>query len=49
MAAEYSFVPVQTVAENANVTFADGDRACRKAAEKISQCAQALADHPDPQ
>ena len=24
------------------------DRACRKAAEKISQCAQALADHPDP-
>lgn len=30
MAAEYSFVPVQTVAENANVTFADGDRACRK-------------------
>lgn len=30
MAAEYSFVPEQTVAENANVVFADGDRACRK-------------------
>ena len=24
------------------------DRACRKAAEKITQCAQALADHSDP-
>ena len=24
------------------------DRACRKAAEKIAQCAQALADHADP-
>lgn len=30
MAAEYSFVPLQNVAENANVVFADGDRACRK-------------------
>lgn len=30
MAAEYSFVPLQIVAENANITFADGDRACRK-------------------
>ena len=24
------------------------DRACRKAVQKIAQCAQALADHPDP-
>lgn len=30
MAAEYSFVPVQTVAEDENVLFLDGDRACRK-------------------
>lgn len=28
--AEYSFVPVQTVAEDVNVLFMDGDRACRK-------------------
>lgn len=27
---EYSFVPVQTVAEDENVLFLDGDRACRK-------------------
>jgi hypothetical protein len=30
MAAEYSFVPVQTVAEDENILFTDGDRACRK-------------------
>lgn len=30
MAAEYSYVPVQTVAEDGNVLFLDGDRACRK-------------------
>lgn len=30
MAAEYSFVPVQTVAEDENIIFTDGDRACRK-------------------
>lgn len=30
MAAEYSNIPVQTVAENENVLFLDGDRACRK-------------------
>ncbi len=30
MAAEYSYVPSQIVAEDANVTFMDGDRACRK-------------------
>lgn len=30
MAAEYSFVPVQTVAVDENITFMDGDRACRK-------------------
>lgn len=30
MAAEYSFVPTQTVAEDANILFADGDRACKK-------------------
>ena len=30
MAAEYSYVPVQTVAEDENVLFLDGDRACRK-------------------
>ena len=30
MAAEYSYVPVQTVAEDENVLFLDGDRACKK-------------------
>ena len=30
MAAEYSYIPVQTVAEDGNVLFLDGDRACRK-------------------
>ena len=30
MAAEYSFVPVQTVDVDGNVTFMDGDRSCRK-------------------
>ena len=30
MAAEYSYVPVQTVAEDENILFLDGDRACRK-------------------
>jgi hypothetical protein len=30
MAAEYSFIPVQTVAEDANILFTDGERACRK-------------------
>lgn len=30
MAAEYSYIPVQTVAEDENVLFLDGDRACRK-------------------
>ncbi len=30
MAAEYSFVPVQTVDVDENVTFMDGDRACKK-------------------
>ena len=30
MAAEYSFVPVQTVDVDENVTFMDGDRSCRK-------------------
>lgn len=30
MAAEYSYVPVQTVAEDGNILFIDGDRACRK-------------------
>lgn len=30
MAAEYSYVPTQTVVENANILFADGDRACKK-------------------
>lgn len=30
MAAEYSYVPVQTVAEDANVLFMDGSRACTK-------------------
>lgn len=30
MAAEYSYVPLQTVAEDENVLFLDGDRACHK-------------------
>lgn len=30
MAAEYSFVPLQTVAVDENVTFMNGSRACRK-------------------
>ena len=30
MAAEYSYAPVQTVAENENLIFTDGVRACRK-------------------
>lgn len=30
MSAEYSYVPVQTVAENENILFLDGERACRK-------------------
>lgn len=30
MAAEYSYIPVQTVAEDENILFNDGDRACRK-------------------
>lgn len=30
MATEYSFVPVQTVDVDENVTFMDGDRSCRK-------------------
>ena len=30
MAAEYSYVPVQTVDVDDNVIFMDGDRACRK-------------------
>ena len=30
MAAEYSFVPLQTIGVDENVTFMDGDRACRK-------------------
>ena len=30
MAAEYSFIPVQTVAVDENVTFMDGERACKK-------------------
>lgn len=30
MGAEYSFIPVQTVAEDGNILFTDGDRACRK-------------------
>ena len=28
--AEYSYIPVQTVAEDGNVLFLDGDRACKK-------------------
>ena len=30
MAAEYSYVPVQTVAEDENILFLDGERACNK-------------------
>ena len=30
MAAEYSYVPLQTVAENENILFLDGSRACKK-------------------
>lgn len=30
MAAEYSFISVQTVAEDENILFTDGDRACKK-------------------
>lgn len=30
MAAEYSYIPVQTVAEDENILFLDGDRACKK-------------------
>ena len=30
MAAEYSYVPLQTVAEDENVLFLDGSRACNK-------------------
>lgn len=30
MAAEYSFVPLQTISVDENVTFMDGNRACRK-------------------
>jgi hypothetical protein len=30
MAAEYSYIPLQTVAEDENILFLDGDRACRK-------------------
>lgn len=30
MAAEYSNIPLQTVAQNANVVFQNGERACRK-------------------
>lgn len=30
MAAEYSFIPTQTVAVDENILFTDGDRACRK-------------------
>lgn len=30
MAAEYSFVPIQTVEVDENVTFMDGSRACKK-------------------
>ena len=48
MAAEYSFVPLQNVAENANVVFADGDRACRKAACQITELAKQLQTHADP-
>ena len=30
MAAEYSYVPLQTIGVDENVTFMDGDRSCRK-------------------
>lgn len=30
LAAEYSYIPIQTVAEDENILFTDGDRACRK-------------------
>ena len=30
MAAEYSAIPVQTIGVDENITFMDGDRACRK-------------------
>lgn len=30
MAAEYSYIPTQTVSENSNILFADGERACKK-------------------
>lgn len=30
MAAEYSYVPVQTVAKGENILFLDGERSCRK-------------------
>lgn len=30
MAAEYSYIPVQTVAEDENILFLDGSRACSK-------------------
>lgn len=30
MAAEYSFIPLQTVAEDENILFLDDERACRK-------------------
>ena len=30
MAAEYNFIPLQTIGVDENVTFMDGDRACRK-------------------
>lgn len=30
MAAEYSFIPIQTVEEDDNVIFSEGDRSCRK-------------------
>lgn len=30
MACEYNFIPTQTVAENDNILFLDGNRACKK-------------------
>ncbi len=30
MAAEYSFIPIQTVEENESILFNEGDRACKK-------------------
>lgn len=30
MAAEYSYIPTQTVVEKSNILFLDGERACRK-------------------